>query len=121
MNALLIYNKIKPNNKLKITQFREALVDELLGLNKPNENENEQLTSTSMQRTRRRTMKHIFQETTEKCKRNRKVRKRCAHCYEKQKCLEGSVKAREVKKISTFCSTCQVCTCLSCFNIHHIN
>ncbi|KAL4083936.1 hypothetical protein QTP88_029252 [Uroleucon formosanum] len=121
VNALLIYNKIKPNNKLKITQFREALVDELLGLNKPNENENEQLTSTSMQRTQRRTMKHIFQETTEKCKRNRKVRKRCAHCYEKQKCLEGSVKAREVKKISTFCSTCQVYTCLSCFNIHHIN
>jgi hypothetical protein len=119
VNALLIYNKIKPNNKLKITQFREALVDEILGLKKSNENE--QLTSTSTLRTQRRTTKHIFQETTEKCKRNRKIRKRCAHCYEKQKCLEGSVKAREVKKISTFCATCKIYTCLSCFNIHHIN
>ncbi|XP_022160088.1 piggyBac transposable element-derived protein 4-like [Myzus persicae] len=77
-----------------INMFREALVDEILGLKKSNENE--QLTSTSTQKTQRRTTKHIFQETTEKCKRNRKIRKRCAHCYEKQKCLEGSVKAREV-------------------------
>jgi len=114
VNAVLIYNKIKPNNKLKITQFQEALVDEILGLKKTNENE--QLTST--QRTQRRTTKHIFQETTEKCKRNRKIRKRCAHCYEKQKCLEGAVKAREVKKISTFCATCKIYTCISCFNIH---
>lgn len=45
VNALVIYNKIKPNNKLKITQFREVLVDEILGLKKSNENE--QLTSTS--------------------------------------------------------------------------
>lgn len=64
MNALVIYNKIKPNNKLKITQFREVLVDEILGFKKSNENE--QLTSTSTQSTLRRTTKQIFQETAEK-------------------------------------------------------
>lgn len=117
--ALVIYNKIKPNNKLKITQFREVLVDEILGLKKSNENE--QLASTSTQSTPRRTTKHIFQETAEKCKRNRKIRKRCAYCYEKEKFLNGSVKAREVKKIPTFCAICKIYTCLSCFNIYHKN
>jgi len=119
VNALVIYNKIKPNNKLKITQFREVLVDEILGLKKSNENE--QLTSTSTQSTPRRTTKHIFQKTAEKCKRNIKIRKRCAHCYEKEKFLKGSVKAREVKKIPTFCAICKIYTCLSCFNIYHKN
>lgn len=49
---------------------------------------------------------------------NRKISKRCAHCHQTQKCFEGSVKVREVNKISIFCATY---TCLSYFNIHHVN
>lgn len=45
------YNKIKQihNNKFKITQFPEALVDEILGLKQSNKNEH----SASMQKIQR--------------------------------------------------------------------
>jgi len=41
--------------------------------------ENETSTSISVKENK----KHIFQENTEKCCRNRKIRKRCRHCYQK--------------------------------------
>lgn len=121
VNALIIYNKCNPDKKLKITQFRETLVDEILEL--------ETLDKfkfigyepfTSANKIKIGNAKHIFQETTEKCNRNRKIRKRCAHCYQNQKSHEESTRDT-VKKISTFCATCKVYTCINCFNIYHIN
>lgn len=49
--ALIVYNKCKPNNKLKITQFRKSLVDEILKLEKPeNAIDGEPSTSKSVNR-----------------------------------------------------------------------
>jgi hypothetical protein len=95
---------------MKITQFRETLVDTIFGL----DNQGPQEVQPA------RVSKHIFQETTEKCGRNRKIRKRCFHCYQRRTVIVGSKQAsKEVKKITTFCAPCKSYTCISCFNLHH--
>lgn len=119
VNALIVYNKIH-ERKLKITQFRELLVDQMLGLEKQNESIVNEPSTSGNKRSKGNT-KHYFQETTEKCSRNRRLRKRCVHCYQSVKDVEGTVKAREVKKVSTFCTNCKTFTCINCFNIHHVN
>ncbi|XP_008181865.1 uncharacterized protein LOC100572765 [Acyrthosiphon pisum] len=76
VNALIIYNTKTPQNKMSITQFREALVDQILGLDQPKGTQ-EHITPPRSSIS----LKHKFQETSEKCSRNRKIRKRCTHCY----------------------------------------
>ncbi|XP_008188519.1 piggyBac transposable element-derived protein 4-like [Acyrthosiphon pisum] len=113
VNALIVYNTINSDKKMKITQFRETLVDTILGLDNQGPQEVQQARVNS---------KHIFQETTEKCGRNRKIRKRCFHCYQSRTVIVGSKQAsKEVKKITTFCAPCKSYTCISCFNLHHTN
>ncbi|KAL5245822.1 hypothetical protein ACI65C_013230 [Semiaphis heraclei] len=96
--------------KLKITQFREILVDQMLELEKQNESIVNEPSTSGNKRSKGNT-KHYFQETTEKCNRNRKLRKRCVHCYQSIKDVEGTAKAREaytnnkaVKWVSLCCS-----------------
>lgn len=60
--------------KLKITQFREILVDQMLELEKQNESIVNEPSTSGNKRSKGNT-KHYFQETTEKCNRNRKLRK----------------------------------------------
>lgn len=121
VNALIVHNLNTPQNKLKITQFREALINELLGLNQPLLHQDP--VPTSMSSTSRRTLsKHILDETSEKCTRNRKIRKRCAHCYKDKAAIVGSVQAcKEVKRVTTLCKKCEVYTCVDCFLKHHKN
>ncbi|XP_050063343.1 piggyBac transposable element-derived protein 4-like [Aphis gossypii] len=76
VNALIVHNLNTPQNKLKITQFREALINEILGLNQPLLHQDSVPTSTSST-SRRTSSKHMLDETSEKCTRNRKIRKRC--------------------------------------------
>jgi len=78
VNAFIVYNiKKLPNEKISITKFREMLVDELLGL--------DQLTNISEEpsnsNNKRKRVKHVFEESVERDHRNRKIRKRCLHCY----------------------------------------
>jgi len=94
--------------KLKITQFREILVDQMLELEKQNESIVNKPSTSGNKRSIGNT-KHYFQETTEKCNRNRKLRKICVHCYQSIKDVEGTVKARS-KKVSIFCVTCKIYT-----------
>jgi len=75
VNALIIYNTKTPQNKMSITQFREALVDQILGLDQPKDIQ-EQIAPPRSSIS----LKHKFQETSEKCTRNRKIRKRRTHC-----------------------------------------
>jgi len=113
VNALIVYNTINSDKKIKITQFRETLVDTILGLDNQGPQEVQQARVNST---------HIFQETTEKCGRNRKIRKRCFHCYQSRTVIVGSKQAsKEVKKITTFCAPCKSYTCISCFNLLHTN
>lgn len=66
--------------------------------------------------------KHVFLETKNRCRRNRKVRKRCKHCYQSKSALVGSIQAGiEAKKITTLCIICNTYTCINCFNIYHKN
>lgn len=88
VNALIIYNTKTPQNKMSITQFREALVDQILGLDQPKDIQ-EQIAPPRSSIS----LKHKFQETSEKCTRNRKIRKRCTHCYQENAARNGSVQA----------------------------
>jgi len=119
VNAFIVYNLHKGDNKnITITNFREMLVDELLGLDQPTTTTDTLSTTTS----RNRGIKHKFEESTEKDNRNRKIRKRCHHCYKIKSTTMGSEKAsKETKKVNTLCSTCNVYTCIDCFNQKHMN
>lgn len=58
VNALIVYNKIKPE-KNNVTQFRENVLDEMLGLDKSATiEENENLPLTFMGRQPREIKKH---------------------------------------------------------------
>jgi len=61
VNALIIHNLNTPHNKLKITQFREALVNEILGLNQLLLHQDAVPTSTSST-SRRTSSKYILDE-----------------------------------------------------------
>jgi len=115
VNALIIYNTKTLQKKMSITQFREALVDQILGLDQP-KSILEQITPPRSSIT----LKHKFQETSEKCSRNRKIRKRCTHCYKENAARNGSVQAcKDTKRVTTLCTKCKVYTCSNCFFKHH--
>ncbi|XP_025198494.1 uncharacterized protein LOC112596886 [Melanaphis sacchari] len=62
-------------------------------------------TSTSST-SRQASSKHIFNKTSEKCARNRKIRKRCTHYYEYKAVIIGSVQAcKEVKRVTNLYTT----------------
>ena len=91
------------------------LVDELLNLDQPVVIDN----SPSLPIRRQ---KHKFEETTERDGRNRKIRKKCSHCYSVNTSASGSIKASsDTKKVNTYCSTCNVYTCMECYNKKHVN
>lgn len=119
VNAFIVYNMKKlPNEKISITKFREMLVDELLGL--------DQLTNISEEpsnsNNKRKRAKHVFEESVGRDHRNRKIRKRCLHCYSHKTTVLGSKSAAiATKKVNTLCSTCQMYTCIDCFNKNHVN
>lgn len=115
VNALIVYKKNNPQEtNMSITKFREMLVDEILMLDQPIVTEN----SPNLPIRR----KHKFEETNERDVRNRKIRKRCTHCYSANTSASGSVKAStDTRKFSTYCSTCNVYTCMECYNKKHVN
>jgi hypothetical protein len=107
-----------PNEKMSIKKLREMLVDELLGL--------DQLTNISEEpsnsNNKRKRFKHVFEKSVESDNRNRKIRKRCLHCYSHKTTTLGSKSiALETKKVNTLCSTCKMYTCIDCFNKNYAN
>jgi hypothetical protein len=68
--------------------------------------------------------RHLLEITKEIDHRNRKIRKRCVHCYDKHKQEgRGSKAARDLsKRVRTFCSLCpsKPHICLDCFNTIHV-
>lgn len=100
---------------MSITQFREALVDQIFGLDQPNDIQ-DQITPSRNSIS----LKHIFQKTSEKCSRNRKIRKRCTHCYKENAAKNGLVQAcKDTKRITTLCTKYKIYTCSDCFFKHH--
>ncbi|KAE9523001.1 hypothetical protein AGLY_016632 [Aphis glycines] len=97
VNALIVYNMNKPSDKkISIAKFREMLVDELLELDQSQIAISDSPTSSTK---RSRKTNYKFEETAERDYRNRKVRKRCLHCYSLKTTAVGSKKASvETKK-----------------------
>lgn len=94
------------------------LVDELLGLNQSIDISEEPSSSNN----KRKRVKHVFEESVERDHRNRKIRKRCFHCYSHKTTALGSKSAAlATKKVNTLCSTCKMYTCIDCFNKNHVN
>lgn len=120
VNAYIVYKALTGAN-LGIVQFREALCKSLLSLD-----ENTVLTQKSvLTPINNNKRKHEFGNTELTDNRNRKIRRRCVHCYEKLR-KEGTnyKEARDTtKRVVTVCTLCdkKPSVCLSCFNSVHIN
>lgn len=101
VNAYILYKQVKnlSSKKYTITTFKENICRELMGLNKNSRQvRNNQTCST----------RHRFGKSPLVDHRNRIVRRRCIHCYEKKR-EEGlsSVEACKVtKKVNTVCLVC---------------
>ena len=111
VNAYLLYRSLPNSKKMTITEFRESIVESMLGLG-------EETGSTQATVSR----KHELQQTEVRDKRNRKIRKRCTYCYDEISKVKGSRKAdRLATKMTTFCSACpkKPFMCLKCFTSKH--
>jgi len=119
VNAFIVYNMKKlSNKKMSITKLRGMIIDEMLGLDQLTNISEESTTSNN----KRLTFKHVFEESVEKDNWNRKIRKRCLHCYShKTTALGSKLAALETKKVNTFCSICKIYTCIDYFNKNHAN
>jgi len=100
---------------MSIAQFHEALVHKILELDQP-KGIQEQITPPKSSIS----LKHKFQETSEKCSRNPKIQKRCTHCYKENTARNGSVQAcKDTKRVTTLCTKCQVYKRSNCFFRYH--
>ncbi|KAE9523290.1 hypothetical protein AGLY_016238 [Aphis glycines] len=75
------YHKVATEILLGTAVFREALINEILGLNQPLLHQDDSVPTSTSSTSRQTSSKHILDETSEKCTKNGKIRKRCAHCY----------------------------------------
>jgi len=81
-----MYNQHHFQKKISIRQFREVIVDKLLKLEPSSINAVSHISATPKlvenRFYRRLSIKHKLEETEDKCRRNRKIR-RCTECYMK--------------------------------------
>jgi len=94
---------INPNKIIKITQLREALVDEILEPENPVSQEVQMplLSPSSVQK------RNIFFKKQRRNVPETEVRKQCTHCYQSKTASVGSVRAtKDFEKVSTSCATC---------------
>lgn len=120
VNAYIVYKALSGAN-LGIVQFREALCTSLLNLDASTVL-TPQSVLTPLNSNKR---KHEFGNTELTDNRDRKVRRRCVHCYEKLR-KEGKnfKEARDTtKRVITVCTLCdnRPSVCLNCFNTVHVN
>lgn len=110
-NAFVIYKESHPGILITKKKFRENLIKSLLKFDDYDKN-NKDIPKK---------LEHKFEKTTMRSTNNRKIRKRCVHCYETNKKLNGSkFAACASKKVSTFCSVCpnKPFICKECFAYH---
>ncbi|XP_023241131.1 piggyBac transposable element-derived protein 4-like [Centruroides sculpturatus] len=108
VNAHIIYNKIA-DKKVSITTFKESLVNSLL------------IGDESQEPAARNPKEpHTLETVREVDKRHRKLRKRCASCYAKNREEFGSHKADlagVTPRVATYCVQCpgEPAMCSNCF------
>lgn len=105
VNAHIIYNQLAP--KMKITEFREEIIKELIK-GEPNNRINVE--------TPRKSLNHSLLKKDGPFD---KVRKYCKGCYGKK--MRGEITKNRVKKVVTYCNICETQPhfCLNCFNAAH--
>lgn len=117
VNAYIIYKSLDRRSNMSIVDFRESICMHLMNLE-----ENTSKPSTPAVSLKR---KHELGVTDLVDNRNRKLRRRCVHCYEKLR-EEGKncrVARDETKKVNTVCVGCEnrPSVCLDCYNTIHVN
>lgn len=113
VNALVVYKMVHPTSKMSVTKFRETLVESLLEITGEDE--------VPQKDKKRKKIQHEMKETEEKCKRNRKIRKRCIYCYKKISAEQSwKLAANSAKRVTTYCDTCpeKPFICIQCFPDH---
>lgn len=115
VNAYVIYKSVQKSKK-SITEFREKVCEALLQLSDAKD-------SHTLNINDQNNTNHKLTQTTHVDKRNRKVRRRCIHCYEvlRRRGQNSKEAADSVKKVTTICCTCeaQPSVCISCFTTVH--
>lgn len=107
VNALHLYNKVN-TKKMGIIKFKEAIIQSLV---RPN--------TMPIDRPSPSRQKHLLKEAEGQ---KRVTRKRCSPCYKTMSRQRDAAFARKnAKKVNTFCETCKIPMCLSCFQKHEPN
>lgn len=109
VNSFIIYKAIS-NRKISIVEYREQLIEGLLG--------------HSTRETSQPVVKHQLAENDSTDARNRKIRKRCTSCYKANRDRLGSREADKssvTPRVVTFCKNCpeQPYLCATCFVAKH--
>ncbi|KAF2886413.1 hypothetical protein ILUMI_19761, partial [Ignelater luminosus] len=95
VNAFVLYKRLRPQNtKIKITRFREQLIDGFLFSEDLQELSSEEPTKP----IKKKKISHVLAETKDTCNRNRKIRKRCYMCYDKISSMHGGKAAAKMTK-----------------------
>ncbi|XP_023238165.1 piggyBac transposable element-derived protein 4-like [Centruroides sculpturatus] len=111
INAYVIHKENNPGLIMTMKKFKEHLIKAMLKIDEYDENK--QVKSEKLE--------HKFEKTTLVTASNRRIRKRCIHCYANIKRVNGSkYAAYAAKKVSTFCSICpdKPFICKECFSFH---
>ncbi|XP_039751370.1 piggyBac transposable element-derived protein 4-like [Pararge aegeria] len=116
-NAFIIYKTHKQlsSKKYTITDFRENLCLQMLGITS---------SSNSVGSLPRRQIQHKFSKSTLTDHRGRLIRRRCIHCYKKNR--DAGLSAKEArdqtKKVNTVCLECPTkpSVCGQCYAEIHI-
>lgn len=109
VNAWVIHKKFSTNSKFTLLQFREEIINKLLGEVPP------LLPKQTSKKTAIHTLKKFEGQV-------RNTRRRCRECYKKISAANGKKEAdAKTKKVSTYCNNCegQPPLCLDCFNAVH--
>ena len=122
VNALVIYNEIRGNQKTQIAKFRHDLIYSLAEMKHLQDKNVTQATRSSHSSAVSTLPHHHLEKYSERDCKNRLKRKRCSGCYsETKKNGKREEAGKKAKKESTYCKDCQgqPAFCMDCFAKHH--
>ncbi|KAG5891260.1 hypothetical protein JTB14_019667 [Gonioctena quinquepunctata] len=115
VNAFVLFKKIR-SSTINVVEFREKICETLLQIDFEEHKTGKSCEGSS---------EHELAKSVERDGRNRKVRRRCIHCYETLR-QEGKnyKEARDTaKRVITMCAKCpsNPTVCMECFSTIHVN
>ena len=122
VNALIIYNEIRGNQKTQIAKLRHDLIYSLAEMKHLQDKNVTQATRSSRSSTVSTLPHHHLQKYSERdCKNRLKRKRRSGCCSEIKKNGTREEAGKKAKKVSTYCKDCQgqPAFCMDCFAKHH--